>query len=218
MLSVEELEQFIKSRRSVRKWQNRDVPDDVLRKAVEIAANAPSGMNYQGWKFVVVKKKDTISAIADAVKHRSELVASWPETAQVVDNPQRMVLGSDYFRNAPVLIAVYSQVYPAARDVIYEMRKYHDPEAQKMKSWLDLANPRIQSAASAIAYLLLALQAQGLGSVWMVGPMQAKGDIEEIIGKFDGYDLVALIATGYPDETPKEKKMRPLSELIQFIE
>jgi len=37
----------------------------------------------------------------------------------------------------------------------------HDEEAALMKSWLDLANPRIQSVASAIAYLLLALHAQG---------------------------------------------------------
>jgi len=94
----------------------------------------------------------------------------------------------------------------------------HDEEAALMKSWLDLANPRIQSIASAIAYLLLALHAQGLGSVWMTGPMQAKGDIEQLLGKPEGFDLVALIATGYPDETPRPKTMKPFDEVVQFVE
>jgi len=34
-------------------------------------------MNYQGWKFVAVKNKDMINAIADAVRSRAQKVASW---------------------------------------------------------------------------------------------------------------------------------------------
>jgi len=41
---------------------------------------------------------------------------------------------------APVLIAVYSQIYPSSRDQIYLERMTHDEEAALMKSWLDLAN------------------------------------------------------------------------------
>jgi len=201
----------------VRNWQDKDVPDEVLKQALELATYAPSGMNYQGWKFVVVKNKDMINAIADAVKSRAQKVASWEETAHRMENPQLMVERAGFFRKAPVLIAVYSQIYPSSRDQIYLERMTHDEEAALMKSWLDLANPRIQSVASAIAYLLLALHAQGLGSVWMTGPMQAKGDIEELLGKPEGFDLVALIATGYPDEIPHPKTMKPFDEVVRFV-
>ena len=217
-MNFEELSQLIKSRRSVRNWQDKDVPDEVLKQALELATYAPSGMNYQGWKFVVVKNKDMINAIADAVRSRAQKVASWEETARHMENPQAMVERTGFFRKAPVLIAVYSQIYPSSRDQIYLERMAHDEEAALMKSWLDLANPRIQSVASAIAYLLLALHAQGLGSVWMTGPMQAKGDIEQLLGKPEGFDLVALIATGYPDETPRPKTMKPFDEVVQFVE
>jgi nitroreductase len=217
-MNFEELSQLIKSRRSVRNWQDKDVPDEVLKQALELATYAPSGMNYQGWKFVVVKNKDMINAIADAVRSRAQRVASWEETARHMENPQAMVERAGFFRKAPVLIAVYSQIYPSSRDQIYLERMAHDEEAALMKSWLDLANPRIQSVASAIAYLLLALHAQGLGSVWMTGPMQAKGDVEQLLGKPEGFDLVALIATGYPDETPRPKTMKPFDEVVQFVE
>jgi len=159
-----------------------------------------------------------INTIADAVRSRAQKVASWEETARHMENPQAMVERAGFFRKAPVLIAVYSQIYPSSRDQIYLERMTHDEEAALMKSWLDLANPRIQSIASAIAYLLLALHAQGLGSVWMTGPMQAKGDIEQLLGKPEGFDLVALIATGYPDETPRPKTMKPFDEVVQFVE
>lgn len=202
----------------MRNWQNKDVPDEVLKQALELATHAPSGMNYQGWKFVVVKNKDMINAIADAVRSRAQRVASWEETARHMENPQAMVERAGFFTKAPVLIAVYSQIYPSSRDQIYLERMTHDEEAALMKSWLDLANPRIQSVASAIAYLLLALHAQGLGSVWMTGPMQAKGDVEQLLGKPEGFDLVALIATGYPDETPHPKTMKPFDEVVQFVE
>ncbi|HOK24317.1 MAG TPA: nitroreductase family protein [Coprothermobacter proteolyticus] len=217
-MNFEELSQLIKSRRSVRNWQDKDVPDEVLKQALELATYAPSGMNYQGWKFVVVKNKDMINTIADAVRSRAQKVASWEETARHMENPQVMVERAGFFRKAPVLIAVYSQIYPSSRDQIYLERMTHDEEAALMKSWLDLANPRIQSIASAIAYLLLALHAQGLGSVWMTGPMQAKGDIEQLLGKPEGFDLVALIATGYPDETPRPKTMKSFDEVVQFVE
>jgi len=150
------------------------VPDEVLKQALELATYAPSGMNYQGWKFVVVKNKDMINTIADVVRSRAQKVASWEETARHMENPQVMVERAGFFRKAPVLIAVYSQIYPSSRDQIYLERMTHDEEAALMKSWLDLANPRIQSIASAIAYLLLALHAQGLGSVWMTGPCKLK--------------------------------------------
>jgi len=217
-MNFEELSQLIKSRRSVRNWQDKDVPDEVLKQALELATYAPSGMNYQGWKFVVVKNKDMINTIADVVRSRAQKVASWEETARHMENPQVMVERAGFFRKAPVLIAVYSQIYPSSRDQIYLERMTHDEEAALMKSWLDLANPRIQSIASAIAYLLLALHAQGLGSVWMTGPMQAKGDIEQLLGKPEGFDLVALIATGYPDETPRPKTMKSFDEVVQFVE
>jgi len=40
-MNFEELSQLIKSRRSVRNWQDKDVPDEVLKQALELATYAP---------------------------------------------------------------------------------------------------------------------------------------------------------------------------------
>lgn len=45
----------IKKRRSIRKFQDKAIPDDVLRSIMDCAILAPSAGNRQPWIFVVVK-------------------------------------------------------------------------------------------------------------------------------------------------------------------
>ncbi len=44
----------IKNRRSIRKFEDRPVPDDVIKKIIEAGQWAPSACNRQAWKFIVV--------------------------------------------------------------------------------------------------------------------------------------------------------------------
>lgn len=44
----------IRSRRSIRRYQQRPVPLEVVREIIEDARYAPSGMNIQPWEFIVV--------------------------------------------------------------------------------------------------------------------------------------------------------------------
>ncbi len=48
----------IKKRRSVRKYQNRDVEEEKLKRVLEAARLAPSARNRQEWRFIVVRSKD----------------------------------------------------------------------------------------------------------------------------------------------------------------
>ncbi len=56
----------IKGRRSIRKYSDRIVEEDVLRKVLDAARLSPSAKNTQSWKFVVVRDKDTITKLAVA--------------------------------------------------------------------------------------------------------------------------------------------------------
>ncbi|MFN3699055.1 MAG: nitroreductase family protein [Dictyoglomus sp.] len=48
----------MKKRRSVRKYQNRDVEEEKLKRVLEAARLAPSARNRQEWRFIVVRSKD----------------------------------------------------------------------------------------------------------------------------------------------------------------
>jgi nitroreductase len=49
----------IRSRRSIRKFQDRDVPDSVLRELLDLARFAPSSLNGQPWEFIIVRDRET---------------------------------------------------------------------------------------------------------------------------------------------------------------
>ncbi len=49
---------LIKSRKSVRKYSQKHIPDEDLRKILEAGRLAPSWMNVQSWKFILIKSQE----------------------------------------------------------------------------------------------------------------------------------------------------------------
>lgn len=54
----------LKTRRSIRKYKDQQVPEDLLEKILEAGTYAPSGMGQQASKMVVVRDKRLVSKIS----------------------------------------------------------------------------------------------------------------------------------------------------------
>ena len=54
----------ISTRKSVRAFQDRDVPEKVISRLLEAARLAPSASNRQEWRFVVVRNPETRKRLA----------------------------------------------------------------------------------------------------------------------------------------------------------
>ncbi|MFC2122533.1 nitroreductase family protein [Bacteroidota bacterium] len=215
-MELDDLADIIKSRRSIRLWQDREVSESLLLQAIGLATWAPNGGNKQNWHFYVILNRDIIKAIADAVQTRADQIADWPE-AQKFEDAARKLQRSGLFRNAPAAIAVAAAQYQSEVDLILAAREKVDSQAGQIRQWRNICDTRIQSVASAIAYLLLVLHQLGLGAVWMTGPMQAKEEIEKILNIPPEMDIIAFIPVGYPDESPVPKKRRPLKEVCEVV-
>lgn len=59
---------FIKSRRSTRKFKDKAVPEKLLTQVIEAGRYAPSGGNSQSTHFIVVENKDVLNELAELVK------------------------------------------------------------------------------------------------------------------------------------------------------
>jgi len=217
MIDFGELGELIKSRRSVRKFQDKPVPEDLLLTALELATWAPNGGNYQPWRFWIVSNRDLINKMADAVTAKTELMASWPEAKQFGEVVERWRKASGFFRSAPVCIAVLMGKYSSVADQILRARGETDPVGQEIRSYRQLGSSSLQSVAAAITYLLLLLHYFGLGTTWMAGPQQAKKEIEQLLGVPPEWDFVDLIPVGYPAETPKNPGRKAIKEVVQFF-
>ncbi len=56
----------IATRKSVRSFQDRDIPEGTLSRLLEAARLAPSASNRQEWRFVVVRDSETRMKLAEA--------------------------------------------------------------------------------------------------------------------------------------------------------
>lgn len=214
-MEFRDLETLIKTRRSIRKWKKDSVPEDLVLKAIEMATWAPNGGNHQNWKFVVVTDRNRMIKMADSVQSRIDMIASWPEAKQFGETVEYWRGSSSFFRYGPVCIAVLMAGYESLADQILQLRMKEDPSVHTIIEGRRLGNSGLQSVAAAISYLLLAIHAQGLGGIWMTGPLLAKAEIEEILNVPSGLNLVALVPVGFPDEKPT-KTRKPLSEVVEF--
>ena len=215
-MDLQELEKLVKGRRSIRQWKKEDVPDALLKKAVELATWAPNGGNYQGWRFIVVKDQEVINRMADTVQYVVDKIASWPEAVPWQEDIKKYQKNASFFKMAPVCIGVFMSEYQSVLDKVLLAREASDPEAKRIMDFRRTAPTSIQSAGAAVSTLLLAFHQMGLGAVWLASPLQAKKEIETILKVPPGLGLVCVVAVGYPAESP-QKDRKPVDQVVEFI-
>ncbi|MCE9590545.1 MAG: nitroreductase family protein [Planctomycetes bacterium] len=54
----------LRTRRNIREFAAKTIPEDVLKRILEAARLAPSACNFQPWRFVVVQDVTTRTRIA----------------------------------------------------------------------------------------------------------------------------------------------------------
>jgi nitroreductase len=179
-----ELSEVIKGRRSVRRFKPQPVPRDVIENILELAQWAPSAMNRQDWRFLVVggaKKEALLKITATAFDHfKPILEKNFPDKPKVIEASKHFF---ETYGNAPVIVLAYGGHFPTGQD---------DPF----------------SITLAVQNLLLAAHSAGLGAVWAdAAAFFKEKEINELMG-MEGRRLVCLIPIGYPDEAPKAPPRR----------
>jgi len=78
MIKTIETINTIEKRRSIRKYKDQAVADDVLKQIINAGRLAPSDSNTQPWTFLIVRSEEMRRNVAE-VSHKQE----WMETAPV---------------------------------------------------------------------------------------------------------------------------------------
>lgn len=179
VIQPEALYELMRKRRSIRKYKPDPVPKAVLERILEAAFWAPSGKNMQNWRFFVMQgqKRD------DYLQYSQR---SWDTIRPILEKrlkPSLYAFTERFFYtlgDAPVVIMAYNKP---------------DPEENNQTS--------MGSVYMAVQNLLLAAEAEGLGTCAMGSPLEVKEDVDRFLG-VDGTDLQLIcgITVGYPDHEP----------------
>src|SRR3954462_4195717 len=81
----------IRTMQAVRQYQDRPVPDDVLRRVLEAGRLTASGMNAQPWHFIVVQDPETLRQIG-ALARTGQYIAGAPVAIAVAVDRTRLAV------------------------------------------------------------------------------------------------------------------------------
>ena len=183
-----EVLEAIKSRRSIRRYKTTPVDDKTIELVLEAARWAPSWANTQCWRFIVVQDNNIKAELASSlIKVESD--------DKLVDNPSIKAIGS-----APVVIVACAELRKSG----YE---FGEPATDK-GDWY------MFDVALAMQNLMLAAYSLGLGTVH-VGNFDAK-QVVGILGLPPDFCVVEMTPLGYPDQEPRVRPRKELSEIVFY--
>ncbi|MEX0933673.1 MAG: nitroreductase family protein [Candidatus Paceibacterota bacterium] len=80
-----EVQEAIRSRRSVREWADTPVSDEQIKLLVDSGRFSPSPLNSQPWHFVIVRNKERLGELAEKAQHGSFLASAPVAIIALVD-------------------------------------------------------------------------------------------------------------------------------------
>lgn len=190
---------FLRSRRSIRKFNGQRIPAEVLREILETATFAPSAHGIQPWRFVLVDSEPARRSLALALTDKMQADMR-RESAPEAEIRSRVERSLRRIAEAPHILLL-------CRDV--EAARPQSPQEDLMS---------IQSVAMAGLQLMLAAHARGLGSNWICWPLYAQAETIHALNLSETWQPLGMVLLGCPAEEPKEKTVRPLEEIILTID
>jgi nitroreductase len=198
------VKEAIAQRRSIRKFKPVPVPEEHITVLLDSARLAPSGCNAQPWRFKVVKDRETRLKLADA-SYGQSFIAEAPVVlvccADVMGYLNGTVSGTQDLGKIGAIEDRVVEIILKRTDLLRTM------------SVAELGPTLALNVAIAIEHMALRALDFSLGTCWV-----RLIDGQKIKDLFSWDDntlyVVALLAVGYPDESPAPRKRLAVQEII----
>ena len=192
--------ELIKSRKSVRKYSDKHISDEDLRKILEAGRLAPSWMNVQSWKFILVKSQENKDLLSE------------------------LSVGQAHVKNADALIVCIADT--AAWDeakITHISKQALNPALQGQTGLLIRTMEQI---VYPISYMMLEAESLGIKSC-IIGALgnEITGVLPEIytkakekLGLNKNQIIASIITLGYEAEHTETNKIRKDFDSVVFLE
>lgn len=193
----------IEKRRSIRSFKPEKISQDILLELIEAGRLAPSSINAQPWRFKIVTDQEIKNKLATAA-YGQKFIAQAPAVlvccANLKEYSDDMILGVKDLRDSKAIEAGAAKTIASRLDLLKTL-----PKSQ-------LGLIASFNVAIAIEHIVLRALDYGLGTCW-VRHVDADA-VNQIFNWDEDMFLVALLPIGYPDEAPKSRRRKELSEII----
>jgi len=211
-------DELLSTTRAVRKRLDFDRPVgmDVIRECLELAVQAPTGSNAQGWQFVFVTDADKRRRIGEYYRQAYAIYRDMPVAihklhqgsgdAQLTSSQARSAASADYLADnmgqAPVLMI------PCIAG------RTDNPEGAMAFAQTAVLGSVIPAAWN----FMLAARARGLGTAWTTLHLMHEREIAELLGiPYADFMQVALMPIAYTKGTSFKPAYRPPIDSVMHV-
>jgi nitroreductase len=188
----------IKARRSVRKFKNTPVSDNIIKEMIESARLAPSGGNSQNHVFGIIKDESLRKQLAEAAGNQMWIASAPVVIAGCSD------ISSDIAEQAEDDFGLVVNKLRFGNAFIEDMKKYPNRRA-----FLKLHHNG--SPCIAMEHIFLTAVSHGLNACF-VGYLDID-KASEILNLPKNMACLFLLPVGYADESPCDKELKSIEEI-----
>jgi nitroreductase len=183
---------LIKTRRSIREFEDKPVPQDIVEAILTDSCQAPSASNKRPWRFVVIHKTALIKRLSDdSKKNLLARIAQDPNSTLKQYRDFLVLPDFNVFYNAPCLIIIAGQ------------RKHKTLKVD---------------CALCAAYLMFSAASRDLGTCWVdLGSDIRDPQLLDEIGMPDTHQIIAPIIIGYPKKLPSVERKR-VPQILKILQ
>lgn len=213
----------VTSRRSVRGFLDRPVPDEVLERVLAAAAWAPSGSNLQPWRIYVVTgepltrlKMIATERVAAGDRWDSREFEMYPQTLQAPYSERRSAFGRDRYS----ALGVAREDWEARqRAAIANWDCFGAPAALFCYIDRGLGKPQWADVGMYLQTVMLLLREEGLHSCPQMAWSQVRESVAAVVSPPDDLTLFCGLSIGYEDPAVQHLRTQraPLAETVTIV-
>ena len=191
---------LISARKSVRRYSDKHISDEDLRKILEAGRLAPSWMNVQSWKFILVKSQENKDLLSE------------------------LSIGQAHVKNADALIVCVADTKAWDDAKITQIQNPALNPALQCENGLTIRT--LEQVIYPVSYMMLEAEALGISSC-IIGAFGSEvtqilpevySKVREVMNIGEGQIISTIIALGYEVEKKSVNKTRKSFDDVVSLE
>lgn len=191
------------SRRTTRHFSSREVPKELIERAIMCGSTAPSGAHLQPWTFVAVSNQELKTKMREAaeIEERKTYSERMPEAWQEVLEPLGTDAVKEHMTDAPWLVVLFRQ-------------------SKRIRDNGEFGPTYYSTESCGIAAGMFIHAIHNMGLVTLTHTPSPMGFLREILGRPEHEHAMLVMPVGYPAEEAMvpDISRKPLEEVSVFFE
>lgn len=206
---------IIEARKSVRKYLDKEIPNDVLKQILDAGRLAPSWMNSQPWKFIVVKNQEIKNLLSKLSSNQPHVRYANAVIVCVADN-------NAWSKEEFGKILKEKGIKDEAIDNIMTMQALYPPLLGKEITLLR----SVEQVTYATAYMTLEAERLGVACC-VIGALgnevtkvlpEVYQEVKEKLGLDENQCIISMLTLGYEAEKQPVNKLRKSFDEVISLE